>query len=49
MAADNRPLTDPTGPEASEFLSSQPIPHDGAFCYIAITGDLVTSTVGPAS
>ncbi|KAI4462585.1 hypothetical protein MML48_4g00013168 [Holotrichia oblita] len=48
MAADNRPITDPTGPDATAFLSSMPKPSDGAFCYIAITGDLVKSSFGPA-
>lgn len=45
-AAENKPLTDPTGPEASEFLASQPVPTEGAFCYIALTGDLIASNLG---
>ncbi|CAH0560255.1 unnamed protein product [Brassicogethes aeneus] len=38
---DPRPITDPTHPEADKFLCSQHIPEDGAFCYIAITGELI--------
>uniref|UniRef100_A0A6P7H7Y8 Uncharacterized protein LOC114348298 n=1 Tax=Diabrotica virgifera virgifera TaxID=50390 RepID=A0A6P7H7Y8_DIAVI len=44
-AAENKPITDPTGAEANEFLLNQPVPEDGAFCYIALTGDLVTSNL----
>lgn len=47
MAAENRPITDPTGPEATHFLAKLPKPNDGAFCYIAITGELVNSSFGP--
>ncbi|KAF2879031.1 hypothetical protein ILUMI_27125 [Ignelater luminosus] len=47
LAAETKPLTDPTGPDASEFLATQPVPEDGAFCYIAITGDLISSSFGP--
>ncbi|XP_056644785.1 uncharacterized protein LOC130450433 [Diorhabda sublineata] len=46
-AAENKPITDPTGAEANEFLMNQPVPEDGAFCYIALTGDLVTSNLLP--
>lgn len=46
MAAEAKPITDPTGPEATDFLASQPVPEEGAFCYIAITGDLVDSSLG---
>ncbi|XP_018571602.1 vasodilator-stimulated phosphoprotein-like [Anoplophora glabripennis] len=42
-AAENKPITDPTGIEANEFLTNQPMPDDGAFCYIALTGEMVTS------
>ncbi|XP_066257516.1 uncharacterized protein [Euwallacea similis] len=45
QAAENCPITDPTGCYANEFLAEQPMPDDGAFCYIAITGDLVTSNL----
>lgn len=44
-AAENKPITDPTGAEANEFLMNQPMPDDGAFCYIALTGDLVASNL----
>lgn len=47
MAASSKPVTDPSCPEANEFMAAQPVPDDGAFCYIAITGDLVASTVAP--
>lgn len=47
LAAETKPITDPTGPDASEFLATQPVPEDGAFCYIAITGDLISSSLGP--
>lgn len=43
---DPRPITDPTHPEAEKFLCSQMIPEDGAFCYIAVTGDLVNKVTG---
>ncbi|KAL1509548.1 hypothetical protein ABEB36_004262 [Hypothenemus hampei] len=45
LAAENSPITDPTGCYANEFLAEQPMPDDGAFCYIAISGDLVTSNL----
>ncbi|XP_066154668.1 uncharacterized protein [Euwallacea fornicatus] len=45
QAPENSPITDPTGCYANEFLAEQPMPDDGAFCYIAITGDLVTSNL----
>lgn len=41
------PITDPTGPHVNEFLMDQPMPEDGAFCYIALTGDLITSALQP--
>jgi len=38
---DTYPLTVPTQADVNEFLSDQPTPADGgAFCYIAISGDL---------
>jgi len=38
---DTYPLTVPTQTDVDEFLSDQPTPADGgAFCYIAISGDL---------
>ncbi|XP_017774750.1 PREDICTED: uncharacterized protein LOC108561364 [Nicrophorus vespilloides] len=49
MAAETKPITDPNGPDAAEFLASQPVPDDGAFCYIALTGDLITSNLPPPS
>lgn len=48
-ASTAKPLTDPTCPEANEFLAGQPVPSEGAFCYVAITGDLITSNAGPAT
>lgn len=39
------PITDPTGPHVNEFLMDQPMPEDGAFCYIALTGDLIASAL----
>ncbi|KAG5897939.1 hypothetical protein JTB14_014052 [Gonioctena quinquepunctata] len=44
-AAENNPIIDPTGAEANDFLMNQPVPEDGAFCYIALTGDLITSNL----
>ncbi|KAJ8966870.1 hypothetical protein NQ314_003264 [Rhamnusium bicolor] len=44
-AAENKPILDPTGCEANEFLMNQPMPDDGAFCYIALTGDLVATNL----
>ncbi|CAG9819672.1 unnamed protein product [Phaedon cochleariae] len=46
-AAENKPIIDPTGSEANEFLINQPMPDDGAFCYIALNGDLVSSNLIP--
>lgn len=46
-AAENNPITDPTGGEANEFLMNQPFPDDGAFCYIALTGDMVVKHLNP--
>lgn len=37
-------LTDPTHPMTEEFMSSQPKPENGAFCYIAITGEPAAPT-----
>ncbi|KAB0799677.1 hypothetical protein PPYR_07557 [Photinus pyralis] len=44
-SAETKPITDPTGHEANEFLAALPIPQDGAFCYIALTGDLIDGAV----
>lgn len=49
QSAGSKPLTDPTSPEADEFLSGQPVPSEGAFCYVALTGDLISSSLGPVS
>ncbi|XP_044749072.1 uncharacterized protein LOC123309848 [Coccinella septempunctata] len=43
---DNSTVLDPTSTMANEFLQSQPVPEDGAFCYIALTGDLIESSFG---
>ncbi|XP_067012292.1 uncharacterized protein [Anabrus simplex] len=41
FAAEKKPvLTDPTSPAADNFLRTQPLPENGAFCYIVVTGDL---------
>lgn len=34
-----QPLTDPLSEDAEDFLSEQPIPESGAFCYIGVTGN----------
>ncbi|KAK4886813.1 hypothetical protein RN001_003084 [Aquatica leii] len=47
QCCDSKPITDPTGPDANEFLAALPVPQDGAFCYIAITGDLIDSSLNP--
>lgn len=47
IASETKPITDPTSPDVTEFLSTQPVPDEGAFCYISITGDLVSSSLGP--
>lgn len=46
IAAENRPFTDPSSPDANEFLSTQPVPEEGAFCFISITGDVVAASTG---
>ncbi|XP_030748243.1 uncharacterized protein LOC115876568 [Sitophilus oryzae] len=46
-AADNCQVTDPTGCYANDFLAEQPVPDDGAFCYIALSGDLVSRNIAP--
>ncbi|KAF6213073.1 hypothetical protein GE061_010787 [Apolygus lucorum] len=33
------PFTDPSHPLVEEFITAQPRPENGAYCYIAITGD----------
>ncbi|XP_060531631.1 uncharacterized protein LOC132705192 [Cylas formicarius] len=45
LAAEHCPITDPSGSHADEFLAEQPMPDDGAFCYIALTGDLVSGNL----
>lgn len=37
------PLTDPTHPRVEEFLKNLPKPEEGAFAFIALTGDLYDS------
>lgn len=44
-ASENHPITDPTGTEANDFLLGQPMPDDGAFCYIALTGELISTNL----
>ncbi|KAL3266148.1 hypothetical protein HHI36_010333 [Cryptolaemus montrouzieri] len=43
---DNTTVLDPTSTMANEFLQNQPVPEDGAFCYIALNGDLIESSFG---
>ncbi|KAJ9588132.1 hypothetical protein L9F63_018490 [Diploptera punctata] len=38
-------FTDPTSKEANEFLKTQPIPENGAFCYLAVSGDVLSCSV----
>lgn len=45
-AFDNTTVLDPTSTMANEFLQNQPVPEDGAFCYIALTGELIESSFG---
>uniref|UniRef100_A0A0K8S477 DUF4485 domain-containing protein n=1 Tax=Lygus hesperus TaxID=30085 RepID=A0A0K8S477_LYGHE len=33
------PFTDPSHPLVEEFITAQPKPENGAYCYIAVTGD----------
>lgn len=49
IAAQNKPITHPGSPEANDFMASQIIPDEGAFCYIAITGRMLSSTVTPTA
>lgn len=35
----------PSSEETDEFLAAQHIPTEGAFCYVAITGELLDSTL----
>ncbi|KAJ8982707.1 hypothetical protein NQ317_004516 [Molorchus minor] len=44
-SSENQPIIDPTGSEANEFLLEQPMPDDGAFCYIALTGEMIATNL----
>ncbi|XP_069675863.1 uncharacterized protein [Periplaneta americana] len=46
QARPKKHMLDPTSAEANAFLKEQPIPETGAFCYLAITGDLLDSSLG---
>lgn len=37
----NSPIFDPESLEVNSFLSDQPVPKEGAFCYVAVTGELL--------
>lgn len=37
------PFGDPRGHQSEEFLIGQPLPENGAFAYINITGELFNS------
>lgn len=39
-------ILDPTSATANDFLKGQPVPEDGAFCYVALTGELIQSNFG---
>lgn len=43
--AKNYPVLDPESPDMNSFLSDQPVPDDGAYCYVALTGDLVSTSM----
>ncbi|XP_048511311.1 uncharacterized protein LOC105690766 [Athalia rosae] len=48
LAAKRHPLTSPYSEEAENFMCVQPTPEEGAFCYIAVTGDFLnTETLLP--
>ena len=38
-------FTDPTSEAANEFLKKQPVPESGAFCYLAVSGEVVSSSL----
>ncbi|XP_043489335.1 uncharacterized protein LOC122515906 [Polistes fuscatus] len=40
-AAKKYPLTSPFSQEADSFIMEQPTTEEGAFCYIAVTGDVI--------
>ncbi|XP_024939623.1 uncharacterized protein LOC107266557 isoform X2 [Cephus cinctus] len=44
-AAKRHPLTSPCCEEAESFMSAQPTPEEGAFCYIAVTGEFANSNI----
>ncbi|KAI4491207.1 hypothetical protein M0802_010303 [Mischocyttarus mexicanus] len=41
QAAKKYPLTSPFSQEADSFIMDQPTTEEGAFCYIAVTGDVI--------
>ncbi|KAK2587160.1 hypothetical protein KPH14_002913 [Odynerus spinipes] len=43
QAAMKHPLTSPFCQEADSFIQAQPEPEEGAFCYIAVTGDFINT------
>lgn len=43
--SENVSITDPTHPRTEEFLKSLSFPDEGAFAFIAVTGDLCSSEV----
>lgn len=43
--AQRHPFTDPNSKEANDFLVGQPIPENGAICYVAVSGDLTETNL----
>ncbi|XP_046748839.1 uncharacterized protein LOC124412766 [Diprion similis] len=43
LAAKRHPLTSPYSEEADNFMYAQPTPEEGAFCYIAVTGEFLNT------
>lgn len=39
------PFTDPYSKDAADFLVGQPIPENGAMCYVAVSGDLTETNL----
>ncbi|KAF7383408.1 hypothetical protein HZH66_012758 [Vespula vulgaris] len=44
QAAKKHPLTSPFSQEADSFIIQQPTTEEGAFCYIAVTGEVIETT-----
>lgn len=37
---DGRPIIDPTHPQIDQLISEMPVPNEGTFAFVAVTGDL---------